>query len=436
MKVLMLGWEFPPHISGGLGTACRGLTRGLARRGVDVLFVVPRVRGDEDRGPVRLLGCEGFSDGPVPGPPENPYTADSNSNPSGRPDARVEPLPVSSALLPYLDAGAYRVRAARLALPAGPAAAGGASPSYAPDLPAEVSRYARAVTHLSRKEEFDLVHGHDWMTYPAAASAARARGVPLVLHVHSSEVDRSGARADPAIRAIEQRGLEEADAVICVSRYTAARLRRYYEVDPRRLRVVHNAVLLEDDGASAAPRPPRRFRDPVVLFLGRVTFQKGPGYFLEAAARVAAVDPGVKFVMAGSGDMLPEMVERAAALGLARRIHFTGFLRGPDVERAYGEADVYVMPSVSEPFGISPLEAMTRGVPVILSRQSGVSEVVTHVLKADFWDVDDLANKILSVLRRPALRGHLSSEGRIEAGRLRWEGQAEEVRGVYEELLR
>ncbi len=399
----MLGWEFPPHIAGGLGTACHGLARALAAGGVEVLFVLPRALGDEDAGGVEIVGADtaAVSDADLP-----------------------ELLPVDAALQPYTTAAAYAPAAAVAEAPPVPRG------RYGGDLFAEVARYARRVEELARTREFDVVHAHDWMSFPAGIAAARAAGVPLLVHVHSCEHDRSGPGADPRIVAIEQEGLDAADAVVCVSRYTAERLRTHYRTREPALRVVHNAAPPHAGRGDDA----RVVEDPVVLFLGRVTYQKGPGYFLEAAARVAAALPRAKFVIAGSGDLLPSTVERVAALGLARRVHFTGFLRGDDVSRAFDAADVYVMPSVSEPFGISPLEAVARGVPVIVSRQSGVAEVLPSALRADFWDVEDLADKILSVLRRPALGRTLAAGARREARELSWSRAARAVSALYEEF--
>jgi glycosyltransferase involved in cell wall biosynthesis len=415
----MLGWEFPPRISGGLGTACLGLTRGLAALGVPVVFVLPRRSGDEADGPARIVGCD---------------DAPSMEASVGAP---VAMRAVSSSLVPYESRDAFRRRSVEAGRPPPAtedvaAAPPAAAPPAPQELPDEVARYARAVERIAAGEEYDIVHGHDWMTYPAAAAAARLRGVPLVLHVHSSEIDRSGPRADPMLCAIEQRGLDDADAVICVSAYTARRLATHYRVDPAKVHVVHNAALL--DGESPPPRP-RHLPEPVVLFLGRVTFQKGPAFFLEAAARVAAEHRTVRFVVAGGGDLLHPMIERAATLGLARRVHFTGFLGREDVERAFAAADVYVMPSVSEPFGIAALEAMARGVPVVLSKQSGAAEILRSPVMVDFWDTAETARRILELLRRPALRARLAREGREEAGRLRWEGQAATVKALYETLV-
>jgi glycosyltransferase involved in cell wall biosynthesis len=251
--------------------------------------------------------------------------------------------------------------------------------------------------------------------------------------VHSSEYDRAGDHGDPRIHQIEREGLEAADRVVCVSHYTAGVVRQRYGVEASKIRVVHNAVTQKEQRRQW--RQDKPFPEPVVLFLGRVTFQKGPDYFLEAARRVVAEEPRVRFVLGGTGDMLPRMIEAAAARGLARHVFFTGFLSGEDVERMYALADVYVMPSVSEPFGIAPLEAMALDVPVIVSRQSGVSEVLEHALKFDFWDVEDLAAKILRVLREPDLRRALVEPGRDEVQRLRWDLRGRRLEEIYAELV-
>jgi glycogen(starch) synthase len=516
MKVLMLGWEFPPHISGGLGTACLGLTQGLAHHDVEVRFVIPRAEGDEDAAHLELVGCNqvpvplGVAEGPMeldvpwhrgaavpattegapPAPPSAPAAAAAAAPRTAGElgsEGFVEPVVVESLLRPYLTGEAYARAVARLGagavLPGGLmetltrfldgeaelpdlrllledpelAAAAAAPPAateeeppppppagprwgrlpfsgrYGADLFEEVARYALVVAEIARRGGFDLIHAHDWMTNLAGAAASRVSGKPLVTHVHATEYDRSGEHYDPRVKELEQLGLDHADRVICVSHYTAGVLKRRYSVDPAKLRVVHNAVTQEEQVRDF--RWTKAIPEPIVLFLGRVTFQKGPDYFIDAAARVARLRPDVKFVMSGSGDMLPAMIERAARQGIARNVHFTGFLRGKDVERMYAMADLYVMPSVSEPFGISPLEAMALDVPVIVSHQSGVSEILVNALKFDFWDVEDLANKILALLERRPLREQLVDEGRDEVRRMRWEARAELVRNVYRELV-
>ncbi len=479
VRVLMLGWEFPPHISGGLGTACQGLVRGLVARGVEVTFVVPRAFGDEDGGGAHIVGCNEVPlDEPVPAPDAPPPPAPAIAATLAVGGAAAPPAPaaplllrtiaVDSPLSPYLSEATYaeRLRGLRpapaepepvpepVAVPAATAVVAPAPPAaegaprrmevtkrplafsgfYGPDLMAEVARYARVVEHLARSLDVDVIHAHDWMTWPAAIAAKAVTGKPLVCHLHASEYDRSGDTPNLGIRDVEQRGLDAADVIVCVSHYTAGILGKHYRVDAARLRVVHNAVTQREQVEGWHVE--RTLDAPLVLFLGRVTFQKGPVYFLEAAARVAKVLPKVRFVMSGSGDMLPKMIELTASLGLAKHVRFTGFLQGADVERMYAMADLYVMPSVSEPFGISPLEAMASDVPVIVSRQSGVSEVLKSALKVDFWDVEDLADKMLALLLRPSLREALTSEGREELKTLRWERRAAELEGLYRGLLR
>ncbi|MBM3986897.1 MAG: glycosyltransferase [Planctomycetes bacterium] len=487
MRVLMLGWEFPPHITGGLATACAGLCEGLHRHGVDVTFVIPRAHGDEDQSLVRVVGCneievdDEWSERETVGVRERVHGRCAESAQlETREFAHAEPGERPSFVLPPADApqpSAYATPATLdgwLATLAPHARTGVRSTSarrtperdvtierssgedseierllqvevrrharrtleftgrYGGELFGEVERFARCVAALARREHFDLVHAHDWMTFPAGIAAARALGRPLACHVHACEYDRSGDHPDTRIRDLEQLGLDHADRVVCVSHYTAQQLARRYRVDESKLRVVHNAVNKSDQARATGSQ--RHIPEPVVLFLGRVTFQKGPDYFLEAAARVVAVEPRVKFVMVGSGDMLPKMIERAARMGLARNMHFTGFLKGADVERIYSLADIYVMPSVSEPFGISPLEALALDVPVIVSRQSGVSEVLRNALKVDFWDVQDIANKILALLRYPALREHLLDAGREEVRAMSWEERAGVLECVYREV--
>jgi len=515
MKVLMLGWEFPPHITGGLATACLGLCEGLKAAGVEVTFVVPRAVGDEDARFARVVGAnqvwiERAPPAPAVAQPatlsdaphaarrsevRTPTAVKVRREPAREPIRFVAPEPVVAPLSAYFSAEQYeqwlsalselhdlavqqareqreQEALAREALsepevldaaaveslesegadsePTRDAQAAAATPARAPweprheryefrgdygaDLFAEVERYARCVDQLSASEHFDLVHAHDWMTFPAGALAARRLGVPLVVHVHACEYDRSGDNVDERIRRMEQAGVDSAARVVCVSHYTAGILRDRYGVDEARLRVVHNAVTRKEQRERL--RAVKNFAEPIVLFLGRVTFQKGPDYFLEAAKRVVEVEPNVKFVMVGAGDMLPKMVERAARMGLARHVHFTGFLKGPDVERIYSMADVYVMPSVSEPFGISPLEALALDTPVIVSRQSGVAEVLSNALKADFWDVEEIANKILALLRYPALREHVLAAGGDEVRAMSWTDRGKRLRDVYAELVR
>lgn len=400
----MFGWEFPPAISGGLGTACFGMTKALAQRGHRIIFVIPVLPEPGRPSHVTLIAASAFADAA-----------------GGRAPAGVAVRPVESPLRPYIAPPEYgRLRESLLASP-GP---------YGPDLFSEAERYAQAAGLIARRVAFDVIHAHEWLTVPAALRARRVSGRPVVLHVHALESDRSGGSADARIVAIERQGLQEADLVIAVSRYTKRMIVERYGIDPGKIRVVHNAVS-RSEAAAGGPKP---FGGKIVLFLGRITHQKGPAVFVEAAAKVLRALPDVTFVMAGSGDLMPQMIERVAELGLGGRFLFTGFLRGEEVERMYAASDLYVMPSVSEPFGIAPLEAMRSDVPVIISRQSGVAEVLHHALQVDFWDVDELAGKICAVLTYEALAREMVERSREELAGITWDRAARQIEDVYREV--
>ena len=416
----MFGWEFPPQLSGGLGVACEGLVRGLLQTGAEVVLVLPRYPHRKSSGRLRILEA---LDDPAASPPARP----SPSRRSARPAAALEIRRVTTSLRPYPEAAAQD--------PAFPEASGmpDAAPAvalYGPNLATEVLRYAARAAAIALRERFDVIHAHDWMTFPAGLEARRVSGRPLVVHVHATEYDRAGDGGNPFVREIEREGVARADRVIAVSRYTAERLGHEYGVPRRRLRVVHNAI----DGGRREKRGPTDGDAPLVLFAGRVTWQKGPEYFVEAASRVARELPEARFAVAGAGDRLPALRERVRQLGLERRVLFTGFLPPEELDRLYRRADLYVMPSVSEPFGLTALEALRNGTPVIVSRGAGVSEVVRNVLTVDFGDVEDLASKILSVLLFAPLSATLSRRGGREVERLSWRRSAERVRSVYSEL--
>lgn len=434
MRVLMFGWEFPPHISGGLGTACYGMTRALAQHGTEIVFVVPRAASPERSTHVKIVAAARLAralagTGGAAGTALDAESADLLRH--------LDLREVDSILQPYLSDPEYlhilEATESRLRQTAAEAASVlETAGDYGRNLMAEVARYSDVAGALARRERFDVIHVHDWMTFMAGVQAKRATGRPLVVHVHALEFDRSGDKPNPEVFAIEKLGLEAADHVIAVSHYTRSILVERYGVPPARISVVHNAVSRRSAGSVYHVTRPRG--EKVVLFLGRVTFQKGPDYFVEAAARVIEKMPNVTFVMAGAGDMLPRLIERVGKLRLGRHFHFTGFLRGEDVERMYAQSDLYVMPSVSEPFGISPLEAMLYDVPVIISRNAGVGEVLTHALKVDFWDVTDLANKILAVLKYPALSREMLRNGRRELQAIRWDVAAERILNVYQSV--
>ncbi|MFH2120181.1 MAG: glycosyltransferase family 4 protein [Pseudomonadota bacterium] len=415
MRILMFGWEFPPRMSGGLGTACYGITAALAGLGHRITFVLPR---DGEAGATPFLDLVSTA-----GIPVSDADRDDGTEKTLR---RLALRPVPSLLHPYLDAGRYRT----LYLSEGkkfPITAD----VYGLDLIAEVIRYGRAGGVLARTSTFDVIHAHDWMTVPAALLARRISGRPLVLHIHSLEYDRSGENVNDEIFAIEREGMEKADRIIAVSHRTKRMIAERYAIPEEKISVVYNAVSQKE--ARQAYRTERPRGRKMVLFLGRITFQKGPDYFVEAAAQVLHALPDVTFVMAGAGDMMGRMIERIGALGIGDHFHFTGFLQGEEIERIFSLSDLYVMPSVSEPFGISPLEAMSYDVPVILSRQSGVSEILRHALKVDFWDVREMAAKIIAVLKHPVLADKLAEKAREELRKIRWETAAEKITAIYRE---
>ena len=417
MRILMFGWEFPPRMSGGLGTACYGMTAALAGLGHRITFVLPR---DGEAGTAPFLDLVSTASIPVSDVDGDDRTETTLSG------VALRPLP--SLLHPYLDAGRYRA----LYLSEGKKIPNTAD-IYGPDLIAEVIRYGRAGGLLARTSTVDIIHAHDWMTVPAALLARRISGRPLILHIHSLEYDRSGEKVNEAIFAIEREGMEKADRIIAVSHRTKRMIVERYAIPEEKISVVYNAVSRTQ--ARQAYRTERNGERQMVLFLGRITFQKGPDYFVEAAARVLHVLPDVTFVMAGAGDMMERMIERAAELGIGDHFHFTGFLQGEEIERIFSLCDLYVMPSVSEPFGISPLEAMSYDVPVILSRQSGVSEILRHALKVDFWDVHEMAAKIIAVLQHPVLADNLTEKAREELRKIRWETVAEKIATIYREAV-
>jgi glycosyltransferase involved in cell wall biosynthesis len=397
-KVLMLGWELPPRFAGGVGIVCDSLTRALARRGTEVTYLMPQAEPGGARRAVRVIGAERIATFGVASP--------LHSYASSTPPVRVP----------------------------GEAAPPDGAPLYGADLLDAVARFSSSAVAAVEHEQvaFDLIHAHDWTTFPAGVELSRRSRKPLIAHVHITEFDKSGgAHADPRVFAIEQAGMRAADRVVTVSRRVAETCIARYGVASERIRVLYNGV--DPDRSEPGPGVPLR---PLVLFLGRVTLQKGPEYFLRAARRVLEVEPDAHFVMAGTGDQLPRMVEIAAELGLGSRVLFAGFVDRDRAAELYASADVFVMPSVSEPFGIVPLEAMDRGVPVIVSRQSGVAEVLRNALKVDFWDVDDLAGKIAAALRYPSLARELRDQGRAEVERLSWDTVAEQTQRLYREVAR
>lgn len=379
MKILMLGWEHPPFNSGGLGVACRGLLRAFYRRGVDVTFVLPKkVKIDE---PYKVLfadSCVDFSD--------------------------------------ELYGKAYAFASTNL--------------FEAVDL------YAIHVLQLIYQLQFDLIHAHDWLSFKAAIAVKNYSHKPFIAHVHATEIDRTAGHPNPEIYKREYEGVHLADKVIAVSNFTKNTLVKHYDVNPDKIEVVHNGI----DPADYYPNLKvadglwelKKMGYKIVLFVGRITIMKGVDYFVWAANLIAKLDPKIKFVVAGSGDMEGEIMNLVAKLGLSDRFVFTGFLRGQRLSEVFALADLFVMPSVSEPFGLTPLESLLHKTPVIISKQSGVSEILDHALKCDYWDTEELADKILSVVRYQSLKSDLSKNGHAQAKQINWDEAASKCVKIYQ----
>lgn len=430
MKVLMFGWEFPPHIAGGLGTACYGIVKGLAHNGVETLFVMPSASGDEDQSAAKIINA---SDVPVD--IKESCTIDEFLD-------KVQFVHIGTNMVPYLDpqefhdlveedrkrqVNDFRVQYGQKYKFSG---------KYGSNLMEEVARYAMVggTIAMQHKDEIDVIHAHDWLTYYAGIAAKRLTGKPLVVHMHATSFDRGSVdNIDTRVYEIEKRGMEAADRVITVSDLTRNIVITKYGIDPSKVVTVHNAV---DFSGRQGLQVERGVKDKVVTFLGRITFQKGPEYFIEAAAKVLKRTKNVRFVMAGSGDLMNRSIRYVARMGISDRFHFTGFLRGADVQKMFALSDVYVMPSVSEPFGISPLEAMSTNVPSVISKQSGAAEVLKYAFKVDFWDVDAMADQIYALLQYPALSRFAAHYGYDEVHSLKWNNATAKIKKVYESVIK
>lgn len=438
----MFGWEFPPHISGGLGTACYGLVKSLIEENVQILFIVPKAHGDEA---IKLVSASDI-DIKEQSATEGPKIFSSPSLSSSMIENVLLKIDVPSSLSPYgnVETGkaseviqhwgwqfpvqivskekAITDKGKRYEFTGG----------YGPSLLLEVTRYAQVASTIAKQFKFDIIHAHDWLTYMAGIEAKHVSGKPLVIHVHATEYDRSGEEhIDTRVFEIEKKGMEEADLIIAVSQWTKNIIVNKYKIRHEKVKVVHNGVAhVEKSDFSIIPK----ISDFIVTFLGRITYQKGPHYFIEAAKKVLRYFPDAHFIMAGSGDLLPDMIELAAASKISSRVHFTGFIKGRQIQQVWSVSDVFVMPSVSEPFGIVPLEAVQAGIPVIVSNQSGVAEVLDHAIKVDFWDTDALASAIINVLIHKSLSKSLRENGKEQLGAITWSLAAEKINNLYNDV--
>jgi glycosyltransferase involved in cell wall biosynthesis len=478
MKVLMFGWEFPPHITGGLGTACYGLTKALSvYDDLRVTFVVPKAYGDEDKSVASFVNAEDIAVDQLTIQEKNHFAKGKRFDTSKKvqefidqslsEDAleKIKFIEIASLLQPYISPDDFEKQFADkldaqdsikvkddgtivfiingqevevhvpslLRQSSENKVKFSFSGSYGYSLITEVSNYALVAAELAKNEEFDLIHAHDWLTYPSGVAAKQMSGKKLVIHVHATEFDRSGEHVNQVVYDIERYGIQNADLIITVSNLTKETVINKYGADPEKVTVVHNGVLPKEEVQHLYSK---KVKEKIVTFLGRITFQKGPEYFIEAAYKVLQKTQDVKFVMAGSGDLLYKMIKRAAELKIADKFHFTNFLKGNDVDHMFSISDVYVMPSVSEPFGISPLEAMRSNVPVIISKQSGVAEVLKHAIKVDFWDIDAIADSIYGLISYDGLSKMFRRLGKQEVENIKWDNAAGKIKELYTNLLR
>ena len=419
MKVLMFGWEFPPHILGGLGTASYGLTKGMSQQDdLEITFCIPKPWGDEDQSFLRIIGM--------------------NSTPvvwknvgwdyvKGRVGSYMDPqlfydlrdhIYADFSYLNTNDLGCIEF-----------------SGRYPDNLHEEINNYSIVAGVVARQQEFAIIHSHDWLTYPAGIHAKQVSGKPLVIHVHATDFDRSRGNVNPTVYAIEKNGMDNADHIMCVSELPRQTVIHKYFQDPKKVSTVHNAVSpLSQEIQDIVPQ--KNPSEKVVTFLGRITMQKGPEYFVEAAAMVLHRTRNVRFVMAGSGDMMDQMIRLVAERGIADRFHFPGVMKGKQAHDARKSSDEYIIPSVSEPFGISPLEAMQCSVPSIISKQSGCAEILDKCIKTDYWDIHAMADAIYSICTYPAMYEYLKEEGKKEVDEIKWENVVYKVRCIYDEVIK
>jgi glycosyltransferase involved in cell wall biosynthesis len=412
MKVLMLGWEFPPFFAGGAGIVCYELTKEMVKMNdVDLTYIMPFGPDEVENQHLRLLIASKFK------------------------GKKITFKKVPSLLGTYMTQESYTRERQRLIEKGKIAMANDNTLSlYGNNLIDEVYSFAGRVSTIIEDEQFDVVHAHDWTTFPAAIRASEEMKKPLVVHMHITEFDKSGGNgADPHIYSIEKEGMEKADKIIAISQKVKDGLVKNYGIDPNKIEIIYHAKI--DVGPDMNFELPKfKEKNKVVLYAGRMTLQKGPDYFIEAAKKVVNFYENVIFIMIGTGDQMTQMIRRTVELGLQDKFLFHGFYTRDEANKFFSLADIYVMPSVSEPFGIVALEGMCKATPTIISKQSGASEILTNVFKADFWDTDKMANQIVSLLNHKGLHNTMKKEGLNEVNRLTWDKPARRCVDIYKEL--
>ncbi len=397
MKVLMLGWELLPHNSGGLGVACYQLCRALSDKDIDIEFVLP-------------------------------YTAEHKQQ--FMKIRAAHPQDVSQVIKSGIAYDSFKYTAKN-------------GQTYYLDLFGQSKVYERAIERIVSASEFDIIHAHDWLTFKAALRAKELSGRPLILHIHSVEADRAGqsGKGNPLVREIEELSLLEADRIIAVSHHTKKAITREYKIPADKIEVIHNSIdtatlqASHDVNAYKYLEAMKQQGYRVVVNIGRLTIQKGLPNLIRAAQQVIKRAPKTIFLIVGNGEQERELLELSAALGISKNVVFAGFQRGKRWRDAYKIADLFVMPSISEPFGLTPLEAIGHGTPALISKQSGVSEVIENCLKVDYWDVDEMANQITAVVRSDSLRDELHRQALVEYQKLSWHDSADKLIGLYKQHL-
>lgn len=389
----MLGWELPPHNSGGLGVACFHMCKALARTGVDIEFIVPYTADHSDITFMKVT-------------PAAPYNVT---------QIQKGGMAYESFKYIYSDFSVEHVTIFE-----------------------QSERYVKAVEGIAELGEFDIIHAHDWLTFRAALRAKEVSGKPLIAHVHATEFDRAGGKAgNPLVHEIEYMGLLLANKIVAVSQLTKNIIVKEYDIPADKIDVVHNSIdteiysELDQNNAYTYLHRMKSHGYRVVANIGRLTVQKGLYNLLLAAKEVVAKAPKTIFLIVGSGEQYVDLLQLSADLGIAKNVVFTNFQRGKNLRDAFAIADLFVMPSVSEPFGLTPLEAIGYGTPALVSKQSGVAEVITNCLKVDFWDVNEMANQIYSVVANDALRDELHTQSFAEFMKLSWDAAAHKLVGAY-----
>jgi len=432
MRILMFTWEFPPLISGGLGIACYGIVNALLKRGHQIYLVLPTKEEvffplteieDVDKLPVQFLNHqknveylrkvfkkeeERFDYIGMTRFPESYFSIEDNKFFLLRSKILFE-TSYEEILIKQINYGQLSEN----------------------NLFRKVAEFTGRAQRYAKTIEHDIIHVHDWLTYPAGIIAKKVSRKPLITHIHATEFDRTGGIGDERIHKIEYAGMQLADSVIAVSKYTSEMVIDRYRIDTKKVHIVHNAIMKR----KIKHEKDRIFKGPTIIFLGRITIQKGPDYFLKAASIVLKKHPESRFIMAGSGDMERKMLYQSARGRLLHKFLFTGFLNRDEVNKIFSASDIYVLSSVSEPFGIAPLEAMSFGIASIISKQSGVSEIVKNALKVDFWDVNKLAESINFLIENPEERKELGLKGKREVEKIAWDSAALKIEEIYRRLL-